>query len=72
MLLRKYLPILKNFPSEYIHEPWSAPEGIQKQAKCLVGKDYPLPMINHSKASRVNVERMKQVYQSLSKYRGAG
>lgn len=67
--IRKYLPVLKNYPIKYIHEPWIAPEAVQKTAKCIIGKDYPVPMVNHSVASRMNMERMKQVYQQLSKYR---
>jgi cryptochrome len=67
--IRKYIPALKNFPTKYIHEPWTASEAVQKGAKCLIGKDYPLPMINHVVASRNNMERMKQVYQQLAKYR---
>ncbi|XP_052123942.1 cryptochrome-1 isoform X2 [Frankliniella occidentalis] len=70
--IRRYLPILKNFPTRYIHEPWSAPENVQRAAKCVVGKDYPKPMVNHGTASRINIERMKQVYTQLSKYRGSG
>lgn len=66
---RKYLPILKNMPIQYIHEPWTAPENVQRGAKCIIGKDYPLPMVNHGVASRINIQRMKQVYQQLSKYR---
>jgi cryptochrome len=66
---RKYIPALKNFPTKYIHEPWTASESVQKVAKCLIGKDYPLPMVNHVVASRNNMERMKQVYQQLAKYR---
>ena len=34
---RRYLPILKNFPTRYIHEPWTAPEAVQKSAKCIIG-----------------------------------
>jgi len=34
---RKYLPILKNFPSKYIYEPWTASEEEQKQAGCIIG-----------------------------------
>ncbi|XP_015178615.1 PREDICTED: cryptochrome-1-like isoform X2 [Polistes dominula] len=70
--IRRYLPILKNFPTRYIHEPWNAPISIQRAAKCIIGKDYSLPMVNHSKSSRINFERMKQVYQQLNKYRGNG
>nr|CAD7206166.1 unnamed protein product [Timema douglasi] len=66
---RKYLPVLKNFPTRYIHEPWNAPEAVQKAAKCIVGKEYSLPMVNHAVVSRINMERMKQVYQHLAKYR---
>lgn len=70
--IRKYLPVLKNFPTRYIHEPWNAPETVQKAAKCIIGKEYSLPMVKHAVASRINIERMKQVYQQLSKYRGPG
>ncbi|CAG0898004.1 unnamed protein product [Darwinula stevensoni] len=68
--IRRYLPVLKNFPTAYIHEPWTAPEAVQKAAKCRIGQDYPLPMINHLDASRINMERMKLVYQKLHNYRG--
>ncbi|XP_076753241.1 (6-4)-photolyase isoform X1 [Xylocopa sonorina] len=70
--IRRYLPVLKNFPTRYIHEPWNAPLSVQRAAKCIIGKDYSLPMVNHSKSSRINIERMKQVYQQLNKYRGNG
>ncbi|XP_044785158.1 cryptochrome-2 isoform X2 [Bubalus bubalis] len=68
--IRRYLPKLKGFPSRYIYEPWNAPESIQKAAKCVIGVDYPQPIVNHAEASRLNIERMKQVYQQLSRYRG--
>jgi len=68
--IKKYQPVLKNFPLQYIHEPWNAPIEAQRAAKCIIGKDYPLPMVNHTAASLVNIERMKQVYQRLSGYRG--
>ncbi|XP_028583142.1 cryptochrome-2 isoform X1 [Podarcis muralis] len=68
--IRRYLPKLKGFPSRYIYEPWNAPESVQKAAKCIIGVDYPKPMVNHAEASRMNIERMKQIYQQLSRYRG--
>ncbi len=43
-----------NFPTRYIHEPWTAPLQVQRAAKCLVGIDYPKPMINHYMAAKVN------------------
>ncbi|KAM3851165.1 cryptochrome-2 [Vipera latastei] len=68
--IRRYLPQLKGFPSRYIYEPWNASESVQKAAKCIIGVDYPKPMVNHSETSRLNIERMKQIYQQLSRYRG--
>lgn len=68
--IRRYIPILKDYPNCYIYEPWNAPLSVQKAANCVVGVDYPKPMINHAEASRLNIERMKQVYQQLSHYRG--
>ncbi|KAK2719727.1 cryptochrome-1-like [Artemia franciscana] len=67
--IKKYLPVLKHMPTQYIHEPWTAPEEIQRQAKCVVGKDYPMPMVNHALAMRINVERIKQVYRQLVSYK---
>ena len=69
---RRYQPVLKNIPLQYIHEPWNAPESVQRAAKCIIGKDYPLPMVNHTEVSRLNIERMKQVYQRLTQFRGTG
>lgn len=61
---------MKGFPSRYIYEPWNAPESVQKAAKCIIGVDYPRPIVNHAETSRLNIERMKQIYQQLSRYRG--
>uniref|UniRef100_A0A8C8DLK2 Cryptochrome-1 n=1 Tax=Oryzias sinensis TaxID=183150 RepID=A0A8C8DLK2_9TELE len=70
--IRRYLPILRGFPAKYIYDPWNAPDGVQKAAKCIIGVHYPKPMVNHAEASRINIERMKQIYQQLSCYRGLG
>ncbi|CAF93039.1 unnamed protein product [Tetraodon nigroviridis] len=43
--IRRYIPILKDYPNRYIYEPWNAPEAVQKAANCVVGVDYPRPMI---------------------------
>ena len=63
---RKYLPVLKGYPTKYIYEPWTAPEEMQRAARCVIGRDYPMPMVNHAEISQVNMERMKQVYHQIS------
>jgi len=70
--IRRYLPVLKNFPTRYIHEPWTAPEAVQKSARCIIGQDYPKPICNHSFVSKINMDRMKQVYQQLAHFSQTG
>ncbi|NXL00343.1 CRY2 protein, partial [Mesembrinibis cayennensis] len=57
--IRKYLPVLKDFPAEYIYEPWKAPRAVQEQAGCLVGTHYPQPIVEHRAARERNLGRMK-------------
>ncbi|KAK3598830.1 hypothetical protein CHS0354_007437 [Potamilus streckersoni] len=64
--IRHYIPQLKGFHPKYIYEPWTAPYEVQVAAKCIIGKDYPQPMVDHNEVSRQNMERMKQVYQVLA------
>uniref|UniRef100_A0A3Q1J0D1 Photolyase/cryptochrome alpha/beta domain-containing protein n=1 Tax=Anabas testudineus TaxID=64144 RepID=A0A3Q1J0D1_ANATE len=60
--IKKYLPLLKKFPAEYIYEPWKAPRSIQQAAGCIVGKDYPHPIVQHEVVSKKNIQRMKLAY----------
>ncbi|CAG5018070.1 unnamed protein product [Parnassius apollo] len=70
--IRKYIPVLKDMPTQYIHEPWTAPAEVQRAARCVVGRDYPLPMVDHTKVSQINIERIKQVYAQLAKFKPQG
>ncbi|XP_028328938.1 cryptochrome circadian regulator 5 [Gouania willdenowi] len=64
--IKKYLPILKKFPPNYIYEPWKAPLSIQQAAGCIVGKDYPRPIVQHEVVSKKNIQRMKVAYAKRS------
>lgn len=41
-------------PIEFLYEPWKCPESVQKQVGCIIGKDYPNCIVNHTKVSRGN------------------
>ncbi|KAJ3686632.1 hypothetical protein LUZ61_015796 [Rhynchospora tenuis] len=56
--IRHFLPVLKDFPKEYIYEPWTAPLSVQKKANCIIGKDYPRPVIDHEIASKECKKKM--------------
>jgi len=60
--IRKYLPQLKKFPDKFIYSPWEAPLSVQKAAGCVIGQDYPRPMVDHTVASKANIARMKKAY----------
>ncbi|TMS12981.1 Cryptochrome-1, partial [Larimichthys crocea] len=64
--IKKYLPLLKKFPAQYIYEPWKAPRSIQQAAGCIVGKDYPHPIVQHEVISKNNIQRMKLAYAKRS------
>jgi deoxyribodipyrimidine photo-lyase len=42
------LPELRNVPDKFIHEPWQMPLAVQQAAGCVVGQDYPAPIIDHA------------------------
>ncbi|MBC7882865.1 MAG: deoxyribodipyrimidine photo-lyase, partial [Anaerolineae bacterium] len=60
--IRHYLPQFSRFPKQYIYEPWKASLAIQREAQCVIGKDYPLPIVDHEHAKNHNLERMKLAY----------
>ncbi|GIY62846.1 cryptochrome-1 [Caerostris darwini] len=62
--IRKYIPVLKKFPPEYIYEPWKAPKKLQEQLGCVIGKDYPFPIVDHDKVRVENLRRMDAVYKA--------
>jgi deoxyribodipyrimidine photolyase len=42
---------LKHYPKKYIYEPWTASLADQKKWKCVIGEDYPAPIVDHKEAS---------------------
>ncbi|CAH1786882.1 unnamed protein product [Owenia fusiformis] len=60
--IRKYLPVLQNFPAQYIYEPWKAPLKVQEKFKCIIGKDYPKPIVDHDVVRQLNIKKMAAAY----------
>jgi len=65
--IKKYLPQLRKFPERFIFEPWKAPKDVQEKAGCIIGKDYPKPIVDHSAVSKTNMAKMKLVYEASKK-----
>jgi cryptochrome len=62
LYIKKYLPMLKHFPKKFIYEPWKAPYCLQQECKCIIGKDYPKPIVDHDEAKEINMQQMKEAY----------
>jgi len=56
--IRKFVPELTKVPNEFIHSPWKMPLELQTQLGCLIGRDYPAPIVDHKMAR----ERTLQIY----------
>jgi len=46
--IRRYCKELRDYPDKYIHEPFKAPKAVQEAAGCLIGIDYPKPIVDHA------------------------
>ncbi|KAA1073305.1 hypothetical protein PGT21_007954 [Puccinia graminis f. sp. tritici] len=61
--IRHFCPELKDFPKQFIYQPWEAPTAVQKKANCVVGKDYPAPIVNEKEARESCLKKMKEGYE---------
>ena len=59
--IRRYLPELARVPGKYIHAPWTLPPMDQKLAGCLIGSDYPAPVVDHARARERTLARFAEV-----------
>jgi deoxyribodipyrimidine photo-lyase len=48
--VRSMVPVLARVPDRYVHEPWTMPPLIALEAGCVVGRDYPAPIVDHAAA----------------------
>jgi deoxyribodipyrimidine photo-lyase len=60
---KKWVPELKNMPNEFLYKPWELEKKYQEQLNTVIGKDYPMPIVNHALARNAALE----AFQSLKK-----
>ncbi len=61
VFIRRYCPELMHVPSEYLAEPHKMPSNLQHRVGCIIGKHYPLPIVEHAKAYRNARSRLYSV-----------
>lgn len=49
-----------DFSNKDIHQPSKTSLDAQKKANCVIGKDYPKPIVDHSTQRKLALELFKQ------------
>jgi len=50
--IRRWVPELRRMPLAHLHQPWTLPPDEGARLGCVVGRDYPLPLVDHEATSR--------------------
>ena len=58
--IRYWVPELASFPSKYIFEPNLAPKWVQTESGCIIGADYPLPIVDRKESRIRNLTLFKE------------
>lgn len=57
VFIRAHLPQLERVPDRFIHAPWKMGAQEQQKAGCILGHDYPLPLVDHAAARARTLKR---------------
>ncbi|WP_246218491.1 cryptochrome/photolyase family protein [Litoribacterium kuwaitense] len=61
--IRKYVPELAGVPTKYIHQPEKMSHEEQQKAGCIIGQDYPEPMVDHKERRQIALRQFEQAKQ---------
>jgi deoxyribodipyrimidine photo-lyase len=59
--IKRYLPQLAALSSAEIHAPWEVPPLRQQHLGCVIGVDYPTPLVDHAQARAATLARFAVV-----------
>ena len=55
--VRRYVSELREVPDAFLAEPWRMPADVQAECGCVIGRDYPAPVVDHAEARRAALAR---------------
>jgi deoxyribodipyrimidine photo-lyase len=58
LFIRRWVPELAKVPLPYLAEPWKMDVGVQHLAGCMIGTDYPAPIVIEKTAMKAAKDRM--------------
>jgi len=56
--IRQWVPELAGVHEAYLYQPWTMPAYLQERSGCIIGRDYPVPVVDHDAASREAKDRI--------------
>ena len=56
--IKQWVPELADLPTEYLAEPWTMPLLLQQGYNCVIGEQYPHPLVDHKVATKTAKERI--------------
>jgi deoxyribodipyrimidine photo-lyase len=48
IFVRRWVPELARVADKYLHTPWEMPDNVQRDANCILGQQYPAPILDHA------------------------
>ena len=58
--VRRWVPELREVPAEHIQSPWTMTPMEQRAAHCVLGADYPAPIVDHFAARTAAIEMFRR------------
>lgn len=63
--IKRYIPELANLPIKYLFTPWLAPKEVLAKADVILGKTYPLPIIDYVSSRDYALSSFKNISQYI-------
>ena len=64
--IKKWVPELQNLNSNWVHEPWKMDFDTQKKFRCIIGKDYPHPIVDHKEAVSLAKSKIAEIRKGVN------
>jgi deoxyribodipyrimidine photo-lyase len=70
--VRRWVPEIAALPDEHLAEPWAAPPEVQAEARCVIGVDYPAPLVDLQSSREEAIERFRAQREESAGANGRG